>query len=340
MAMRASRVGRIAAVVVAFLVVAVLGAIVGVAVVGTGVQSATESAMYAGYAEDAAAPMAEMDAAQMATKEMARGGADAAVGAETLASSETQAMIIYNASVEIQVDDLEAAIKRVRSAAQRLGADVTDLSVQGGDPQPRPLAEPDAGISPGFASMTLRVDADKLDSLKAAVAKAGTVLSEGSTATDVTEQHVDLAARLKNLKAEEARLRGFFDRATDVDDLLAIERELARVRGEIEAMQAQVDYLERQVTRATLTISLSEPGPIITPDGSWGFAEAIRRGIQAAAAVVTTLITVLIALLPIAALVFVVWLIVRVWRKARRGRGPKLPTEPDGTETDSEERAA
>ena len=70
--------------------------------------------------------------------------------------------------------------------------------------------------------------------------KLGKVLSESSADDDVTQQHVDLKARLTNAKAEEARLRTFFDQAKSVTDMLAIERELARVRGDIESMTAQL----------------------------------------------------------------------------------------------------
>jgi hypothetical protein len=179
--------------------------------------------------------------------------------------------------------------------------------------------------SPASATATLRVPAADLEALIADVSELGVVVTQTGSASDVTEQYIDLAARMKNLKAEEARLRSFFDRAEKVSELLAVETELARVRGDIEALQAQIDYLERQVAKATLTVSMSESGPIVRPEsGDWGFVEAITLGIQAAARVLTTLITGLIAIAPLLLLAGLVVWIVRAVRK-RRGKGTPAP---------------
>ena len=156
------------------------------------------------------------------------------------------------------------------------------------------------------------------------------MLSQSVSASDVTEQYVDLSARLKNLKAEEVRLRTFLNQTDKVSELLQVERELARVRGEIESTQAQVDYLERQAAKATLVISLSEPGPVVRPQGDdWGFTAAITRGVQAAATLLTTLVSGLIALAPLALLGMAIWLVVRTIRKRRHSREADAPsTDP------------
>ncbi len=153
------------------------------------------------------------------------------------------------------------------------------------------------------------------------------MLSQSVTASDVTEQYIDLSARLKNLKAEEVRLRSFLNQTDKVSELLQVERELARVRGEIESTQAQVDYLERQAARATLVVSLSEPGPVVRPQGDdWGFSAAITRGVQAAVALLTTLVTGLIAIAPLVLLGVAIWLIVRAIRKRRHSQEPDAPS--------------
>jgi len=238
------------------------------------------------------------------------------------ASPDSDAMVIRTASMEVRVRSVEPALRSVRAAARRNDAEVSDLSVQSGTGGPvQPLAEPDASSfpSPATATVTLRVPADKLEALQEDIADIGVVLSQSASASDVTEEYVDLAARLKNLKAEEARLRSFFDRAGKVSELLAVERELARVRGEIESMQAQLDYLERQVARATLTVTLIEPDEIVSPGGSdWGFLEAVRIGIRGAAAVIRTTITGLIALTPVFVIAALVWLVVRLLQSKRR----------------------
>jgi hypothetical protein len=221
----------------------------------------------------------------------------------------------------IQVVDVDKSLDAVRALATASGSQISQLNVQVGDGAvggPVPLA--DGAVSPtsqsSNAQVTLRIPAEKLASVEAQAAKLGKVLSQSAAESDVTQQHVDLAARLTNLQAEEVRLRGFLDKATKVSDMLEIERELARVRGEIEAMQAQIAYLDQQSAMATLTLALSAPGALVQPaGGTWGFSTAVTTGVQAAAALLRTLIVVLIALSPV---LLVGIVIVTIWRSRRR----------------------
>ena len=166
--------------------------------------------------------------------------------------------------------------------------------------------------------------AAKLAAVEKAVAELGTVLTQATAEDDVTQQHIDLAARLKNLRAEESRLRSFLDDAKKVSEMLEVERELSRVRGEIESMQAQLTYLERQAAMATLTISLSEPGPVVSPGTpGWGFTEAVTRGVRTAAALVSATITVLIAVIPLLVLAAIIVLVRRFVRRRRKTDSPE-----------------
>lgn len=236
-------------------------------------------------------------------------------------------LVITNASMSLRVEEIDAALREVRTAASANGAEITDLSVYAGDetPVPQPLVG-ETGASydaPASANVTLRVPAASLKKLQDDISEIGTVLSQSITASDVTEEHIDLSARLKNLKAEEVRLRSFLEQTNKVSELLQVERELARVRGEIEAIQAQVDYLERQAARATLVVSLTEPGPVVRPSGDdWGFGAAITRGVQTAVALLTTILTGLIAIAPLALLALGVWLVVRAIRRRRHRASP------------------
>lgn len=255
-------------------------------------------------------------------------GASASQSPQTTA---TEKLVIRNAGVALQVDDVEESIAKVRALARTYDAEITDLFVDTPSEGPQPLSEAQTG--PSNAQITVRVPAAGLDKLLADLAKLGVIVSENSSANDVTEQYVDMEARLKNLRAEEARLRQFFDEAKDVDDLLAVQSELARVRGEIEAMTAQMTYLERQVARATLTISLSERGPIVSPGGTdWGFRQAITDGLRAAVALMTTAVTAIIAISPLLIVIAVVWFVIRSI-SARRARKRLESPEPESSES-------
>lgn len=260
---------------------------------------------------------------------------------KSVASPETAAqptasgdkLIIRNAAMEVRVKAVDAALRDLKTAVRRADGEVTDLTMSAGDSMPVPLADGTASSAqgPSNAFATIRVPAANLDSLIDDVAALGVVVTQSASASDVTEQAIDLDARLKTLRAEELRLRSFLRQTNKVSDLLLVERELARVRGEIESMDAQLTYLKRQAARATLTVTLSEPGPVIEPSGpTWGLREALTRGIQAAASVITTLITVSIPLALIAVLVAVIALPVRALmrrRAARHTRNEESETE-------------
>jgi hypothetical protein len=241
--------------------------------------------------------------------------------------STPNSLVISTAGIAVEVKDLDSAIAAVRTIATKYGASIANLSLSAGGaptPVPQPLGGTSAesgAPSPGGATVTLRVPANRLAATEQEVAALGHVLSQSASQDDVTQQHVDMSARLKNLQAEEARLRTFFLKAKNVSEMLAIEQELARVRGEIESMQAQITYLERQAALATLTISLSEPGAIVSPStGGWGFLAAVRDGIRAAAAVVRTIITTVLAFSPIIVLGLALFLVVRAVFMRRRPR--------------------
>ena len=235
--------------------------------------------------------------------------------------------------MSIQVDDVDKSLTAVRALAAASGAQISQLSVQAGngsgeDPIAMGAGGENSSSQQGSAQVTLRVPAAKLASVETQAAKLGRVLSQSAGESDVTQQYVDLAARLKNLQAEEVRLRGFLDKANKVSEMLEIERELSRVRGEIEAMQAQIAYLDQQAAMATLTMAFTAPGALVQPSGgTWGFSAAVTKGVQAAASLLGILIVLILALSPIWLVAIVIIVIVRSRR--RRRLAAKVAAEPD-----------
>lgn len=278
------------------------------------------------------------DAATLAPQESAAGyGAAPSVGAPANRGGSAEAvstagdkLVIRSATISLQVDDLKKSLAGIRALALKNGAEIQSLTYTAGtvEPGPVPYAEGAATLSEGpkSAVVVLRVPESKLAATTEAIAKSGTVQSQSAAQDDVTQQYVDLSARLKNLKAQEARLRTFFAKAKKVDELIAVEQELARVRGEIEAMQAQVDYLERQAAMATLTIELFEPGAIVSPSGpSWGTGEAVTAGVRAAVGIVNGMIVIAIAMLPILLIGMLVFIVVRAVLRRRSSRTDITP---------------
>jgi hypothetical protein len=242
-------------------------------------------------------------------------------------------LIVVNKTLRIETSDVDAALAKVRDLAARDGGDITDLQVatKSGDtisPPPVPLSsggqvQPASVGGPLRAYVTVRVPSRTYQAFVAEAAKLGRVLFQSESAQDVTQQHVDLTARLANLKAEEARLRQMFAKATNVRDALLVEQELSRVQGDIESLQGQIDYLARQAAMATVTIELAEPTPIVSSGGTdWGVGTAFTDAIRAFVATMNGLIVILgpvLALLVFVGLpiALIVWLVVKMLGRRR-----------------------
>jgi len=118
---------------------------------------------------------------------------------------------------------------------------------------------------------TLRVPADQLDPTSAEIKKLGQVESESQSGEDVTRQSVDLDARLTNARNTEQRLTALLhDRTGKMTDVLAVEKEIDRVRGEIEQMDAERKTLTNRVDFATLNVTVREAYKAqLSPYSTW-----------------------------------------------------------------------
>jgi hypothetical protein len=106
---------------------------------------------------------------------------------------------------------------------------------------------------------SLRIPAPQLPATLAELKSLGRVEGETQNGEEVTQQHADLVARLKNSRETEQRLQAILTQRTGkISDVLGVEREIARVRGEIEQMEAEQKNLEHRVDFATVDLKLSE----------------------------------------------------------------------------------
>ena len=244
-------------------------------------------------------------------------------------------LVVRTVDLRLKVDKVEASAEQIRKAAEKRKGIVVDfqMSTDAGMPIYRPYVE-GSSLSDGAALsgyITVRVPAGELQSFTDEVSGMGKVLRQAENEQDVTQEHVDLEARLVNLRATEARLRQFYDKAKNVSEMLAIEQELTRVRGDIESLQAQIAYLERQAAMSTVTIELTGPEPIVEPAGEdWGFVASLRQAVRGFVGTINMLIVLLGTLAPLIVLglaaFFAIRAIVRS-RLARRTSGTDLTAE-------------
>jgi hypothetical protein len=117
----------------------------------------------------------------------------------------------------------------------------------------------DARTGARSLNATLRIPAAKLDETLSALKQLGQVTAESQDGEDVTQQSVDLDARLSNARASEARLKDILEMRTGrLSDVLDVEREIARVRGEVEQMEARRKSLDRQISYAVVSLEIVE----------------------------------------------------------------------------------
>jgi hypothetical protein len=108
------------------------------------------------------------------------------------------------------------------------------------------------------AVLAVKVPQSSMMAFMEDVSRMGRVAGKSISGTDLADRIIDLEARLRGAREAEARLLELLDRARSVDEALSIMREVSRVRGEMEAMEAQLRNLETSISYAAITIEVSE----------------------------------------------------------------------------------
>jgi hypothetical protein len=162
-------------------------------------------------------------------------------------ASVTGPMIVRTGGLTLTTKEFDKARTGLEEILKRHGGYVGQLNVTAPSGSGRTL------------NATLRVPADQLDATMAELKKLGRVDVESQSGEEVTQQYVDLVARLANARNSEQRLTEILRHRTgELSDVLAVEVEIERVRGEIEQMEAERKNLAHQVDFATLNATLTE----------------------------------------------------------------------------------
>ncbi|HEY7501061.1 MAG TPA: DUF4349 domain-containing protein [Vicinamibacterales bacterium] len=155
--------------------------------------------------------------------------------------------VVRTASLQILAKDFDAARASLDRIVAEMGGFVGNLEIRGTVPNARLL------------TATLRFPSSRLDAALKSLRAVGTVVEESQGSDDVTEQALDLEARIANGRQTEKRLTDLLQKRTgDLSDVLAAEREIARVREEIERLDAQRQNLESRVSYASVSLRITE----------------------------------------------------------------------------------
>lgn len=224
-------------------------------------------------------------------------------------------MLIRTGEVAVEVDSVEAGVAAVEGLAARAGGYVSSVAVQGGERQHR------------TARIEIRVPAQRFDEVVGGLGPLGKVLSVSVHSQDVGEEFVDVTARLANARRLEERLLALLaTRTGKLEDVLAVERELARVRGEIERYEGRLRYLRNRAEMSSLAVVLQQPRPLLTRQpGINPIRDAFGAAWRNFVGFVALLIEAMGVLVPLAVLALAALLAWRRWWWRRSG--------PDAGET-------
>lgn len=244
-------------------------------------------------------------------------------------------LIIRTGNISMDVKDTRAALATIEAMVERMaaeGAFVVSADEYGGTEGSQP-----------HISMSIRIPASRFDETMDRLADlAVNVTSRSESAQDVTEEYVDLEARLESLETARQRLLEIMQDARSTKDLLEAEQQLTQREAEIESIKGRMQYLEQSARLSSIWIEL-QPYILSQPVGDqWRPAETTRRAVD-------TLLDGLrgfgdfaiffaIVILPwLAAMGLVIFLIVLLvrWRaRARRARRASGESTAEETATD------
>jgi len=173
--------------------------------------------------------------------------------------------IVKTGYITLEVEEIAETISEVTKVADELGGYVVSSHKSEGEKQ----------VS---GSVRIRIPADKFDEAFDRLRQmAINVPYESTEARDVTEEYVDLEARLHNLEATEAQYLALLEKAKTVEEMLKVQQALSNVRGEIERIEGRMKYLERTSDMSLIEVSLEEARGLAEPwSASAAFKSAVR----------------------------------------------------------------
>ena len=163
--------------------------------------------------------------------------------------------IIKDATLGLLVQDTDTAIDRVTGVTVEFDGFILDSRTWYQDDYK-------------YATLVLRLPVQFFEqALQRLRGIALKVENETVSGQDVTDQYVDLQSRLRNLEATEARIRGFLDKASDVEEALQVNRELSQIEEQIESIKGRLTFLAERSAMSTITVDLRPdvPAPTVTP---------------------------------------------------------------------------
>lgn len=260
------------------------------------------------------------------TKETLRGGAryekTGAQGDVSLAQTDAaranegaaERKIIRNAELNMEVNSPADVQRKITSIAESHGGFVVSSDAKQRDSEDQ--AKPEMTVT-----IVVRIPWQQFNAVVGEISSTAThIRANKTTGQDVTEEYLDLEARIKNKKALEAQFVEIMKQARTVSDALEVQGQLSEVRTEIDRLEGRRHYLENQSSLSTITAMLQTPTPLVSTSGFfYNVKKALGNGVDIAASITLFLIQAALALLPVFVLIFLpIGLLVRYLLRRKR----------------------
>lgn len=155
-------------------------------------------------------------------------------------------LIVRNGEMLVMVDNIKAAVDQIAQLAEQKKGFVVSSQVS-------PSGQG------GTESITIRVPAEEFENtIKAITALAVELKSQSTSSRDVTQEYTDLNSRLTNLQATEQQYLKILEKATTIQEILDVQKELSNTRGQIEETKGQIQYLQQTSSTSQITVSLQQ----------------------------------------------------------------------------------
>ena len=181
--------------------------------------------------------------------------------------SNSDKRIQRNANLNIEVKSINESVDKLNNIISSFGGEIISSNKGGFD-----YGQP-------YANIRLRVLSENLDSILIEFKKLSSkVISENIYTNDVSEEFIDIEARLKIMKSTENRFNDLLSKSEKIEEIIQVEKELMRIRGDIESLEGRLNYLTKTTDTSEINLNLNEQIPITGE--SWKINEEFKEAFK------------------------------------------------------------
>lgn len=172
--------------------------------------------------------------------------------------------IISTVSMELESKEFSKSVKEIESLVKKANGYIENYSLYGNPSSVSPEVKPfgETNESPPFnnrsADFVLRIPEEKVEEVLPLIEKSGRIISKNTTNQDITLNYQDTESRKKVLLLEQDKLMELLGKATNVDEMIVLEKRLSEIRVEIENLESQLRSFDNQINYTTIYVSLRD----------------------------------------------------------------------------------